>query len=190
MNNLKIFTLMSVFAAMLISCQQGGDSAANNTKASSEISEPVRAKGQSTVQDDESEKNILHIALGSKDHTTLVAGVKATNMEDVLTNAGPLTVFAPNNAAFDKLPEGTLENLLKEDNLPTLAKIIKGHAHPGTMAVDKMRDGMRVFVASGDNLVISHVDGKPTINGANILGTVKASNGLVHVIDKVLVPEG
>ena len=70
--------------------------------------------------------------LGSKDHTTLVAAVQAAGMEDVLTNAGPLTVFAPTNEAFDKLPEGTVEELLKPENKSKLANIITYHAAPGS----------------------------------------------------------
>lgn len=146
------------------------------------------AKGQSAVTDPLSAKNILQVALGSPDHTTLCAGVVATKMEDVLVNAGPLTVFAPTNAAFDKLPEGTLDDLLKTENLPTLARIIKYHAAPGSYHDGLLRDGMQLFVASGHNVKIGKKDGKITVNGANVLGTVKASNGLVHVIDQVLLP--
>ena len=87
--------------------------------------------GQAGVVDDVSKKNILQIAISSPDHTTLVAGVQAAELENVLVNPGPLTVFAPNNAAFDKLPEGTLDELLKPENKIKLGKIITGHiVHP------------------------------------------------------------
>ena len=101
--------------------------ACNNSSTSNEASSsPARElpKGQSTVQDNVSERNILQIAINSEDHSTLVAAVQAAGLEDVLTNAGPLTVFAPNNEAFEKLPEGTVEDLLKPENKATLARII------------------------------------------------------------------
>ena len=146
------------------------------------------AKGQSTVVDELSEKNILHVAIGSKDHTTLVTAVQATELEDVLTNAGPLTVFAPNNDAFAKVPEETLTDLLKPENKATLARIIKFHAAPGKYMGDGLKDGMRLFMASGHYLNIEKDGDNVSIGGAKILGTVEASNGVVHVIDTVLLP--
>lgn len=145
-------------------------------------------KGQSAVQDPLSEPNILQVALGSKDHTTLVAGVQAASLEDVLSNAGPLTVFAPNNAAFEKLPAGTLETLLKPENKATLARIIKFHASPGSFTVEALRDGQQLYQATGHYIKVTKDGDKVTVNGANILGTVKASNGIVHVVDAVMLP--
>lgn len=148
----------------------------------------VETKGQSAVQDPESKPNILQIALGSKDHTTLVAAVQAAGLEDVLVNAGPLTVFAPTNAAFDQLPEGTLEELTKPENKATLARIIKYHASPGKYTTDMLKDGMRLFQASGHYVKVEHKDDGIYVDGAKILGTVEASNGLIHVVDKVMLP--
>ena len=146
------------------------------------------AKGQSTVSDNLSENNILQIAIGSEDHSTLVAAVQAAELEDVLVNAGPLTVFAPNNAAFEALPEGTLDDLLKPENKAVLARIIKFHAAPGGYDSNNIRGVMGIGQATGDKVVVKVEDGKTTVNGANVLGTVKASNGFVHVIDQVLLP--
>lgn len=148
----------------------------------------TKLKGQSGVQDDESEPNILQVALGSKDHTTLVAGVAAAGLQDVLTNAGPLTVFAPTNAAFDKLPEGTLETLLKPENKETLANIITFHAAPGSYTGNNIKGVMGIGQATGDKVKVEVKDGVTYVNGAKVLGTVKASNGYVHVIDQVLLP--
>ena len=145
-------------------------------------------KGQSQVVDDESEPNILQIALGSQDHTTLAAGVKAAGLEDVLTNAGPLTVFAPTNDAFDQLPEGTLAELLKPENKEQLAHIITYHAAPGSYDENNVRGVMGIGQATGDKVAVESRDGATYVNGAKILGTVKASNGYIHVIDKVLLP--
>lgn len=162
---------------------------ANNaeTEAASTLG-GVPSKGQSMVNDPHSEPNILHVAIGSADHSTLVAGVQATNLEDVLSNAGPLTVFAPNNGAFDKLPEGTLETLLKKENLPTLARIIKFHASPGSFTLESIKDGQQFYMATGHYIKAERNGDAVKINGANILGTVKASNGIVHVIDAVMLP--
>jgi uncharacterized surface protein with fasciclin (FAS1) repeats len=162
---------------------------ASQTSGSSSSSNEIEyTKGQSSVSDELSEKNILHVAIGSKDHTTLVAAVQAVEMEDVLSNAGPLTVFAPTNAAFDALPAGTVENLLKPENKQTLARIIKFHASPGNYKGDMLRDNMNLYQASGHYIKVKRNGDQVTIDGANILGTVEASNGVVHVIDKVLLP--
>ena len=184
-NQIIIYTFIAL-AGLFFSCQSGNSGQATNT--SSETEKSAVTKGQSQVKDDLSQPNILQIAAGSKDHTTLAAGVQAAGLEDVLVNAGPLTVFAPTNAAFDKLPEGTLETLLKPENKATLARIIKFHASPGSYDAEKLRDGMNLFQATGHNVKIAKKDGKITVNGANILGTVAASNGIVHVIDQVLLP--
>lgn len=145
-------------------------------------------KGQSGVVDEESERNILQIALGSPDHSTLVAGVQAAGLQDVLTNAGPLTVFAPNNSAFEQLPEGTLDNLLKPENKETLKNIITFHAAPGSYTGNNIKGVMGIGQATGDKVKVETKDGETYVNGAKVLATVKASNGYVHVIDKVLLP--
>lgn len=145
-------------------------------------------KGQSAVQDPLSAPNILQVALSSADHSTLVAGVQAAALEDVLSNAGPLTVFAPNNAAFDKLPAGTLETLLKPENKATMARIIKFHASPGSFTAEALRDGQQLYQATGHYIKVTKDGDKISVNGANILGTVKASNGIVHVVDAVMLP--
>ena len=145
-------------------------------------------KGQSGVVDDESQPNILQVALGSKDHSTLVAGVLAAGLENVLTNAGPLTVFAPTNAAFDLLPDGTLDELLKPENKEMLANIITFHAAPGSYTGNNIKGVMGIGQATGDKVKVVVKDGVTYVNDAKVLGTVKASNGYVHVIDKVLLP--
>ena len=149
---------------------------------------PVMKGGQASVKDDLSKRNIVQIAAASKDHTTLVAAAQAAGMADVLANPGPLTVFAPTNAAFDKLPEGTVEELLKPENKKTLMRIITYHAAPGTYNIKDLKDGMALGQATGDNVNIEVKEDQIFVNGARILGTVEASNGVVHVIDAVLLP--
>ena len=178
-----IYTLFVLVALALVSCGAPEDNSSSSADEPSEV-----LKGQSAVMDDESAKNILQIAAASPDHTTLAAACVAAGLEDVLVNAGPLTVFAPTNAAFDALPEGTVESLLEEENLPTLARIIKYHAAPGSYDAGKLKDGQRLFMASGHYIKISVQGDKIMIGDATVQGTVQASNGLVHVIDKVLLP--
>lgn len=148
----------------------------------------VFSKGQSAVLEEGQQNTILGIAINSPDHSTLVAAVQAAELEDVLVNAGPLTVFAPTNAAFDKLPEGTLEELIKPENKATLARIIKHHAAPGNYKGNMLKDGLNLYMATGFYLKMGVTGEQVNIEGANILGSVDASNGVVHVIDEVLLP--
>jgi uncharacterized surface protein with fasciclin (FAS1) repeats len=146
-------------------------------------------------------KNIIQNAVNSKDHTTLVAAVKAAGLVDTLSGTGPFTVFAPTNAAFAKLPAGTVETLLKPENKAQLSKILTCHvvaANAMSSAIKKMiKDdagthpvktvGGCTFTAklNGDNIVL--VDGKG--NQATVtISNVKQSNGVIHVIDTVLLP--
>jgi len=146
--------------------------------------------GQAGVVDEQSKKNILQIAISSPDHTTLVAAVKAASLENVLVNPGPLTVFAPTNAAFDALPEGTVENLLKPENKDKLSMIITSHAAPGTFAGDLLKSQKKIYQATGHIVEVEVKDGDVYVHGAKIIATVDASNGVVHVVDKVfLFPE-
>lgn len=168
---------------LLLACgQQAADSNAETTAS------PLGG-GQSNVKDDTSEPDVVRIAAGSADHTTLVAALKAVHYVDALSNAGPFTVFAPTNAAFDKLPAGTVENLLKNENHGALKNILEYHVYVGNIREDFIQDGMTLNQVNLDNVTLNKSgDGKITVNGANVLGVVKASNGMVYVIDAVLLP--
>jgi uncharacterized surface protein with fasciclin (FAS1) repeats len=144
--------------------------------------------GQEGVVDPDSDPNILQLALGSKDHTTLVTAVQAAEQTTALANNGPLTVFAPTNDAFAALPEGTVESLLEPENKMTLISIIQMHAAPGTYTVEQLKNGQSLFVASGHNVKVEVREDGTYVHGAKILGTVAASNGIVHVVDKVFTP--
>jgi len=146
-------------------------------------------KGQSAVQDDMSAKNVVQVAMGSKDHTTLVTAVKAAELVDALSNAGPFTVFAPTNAAFDKLPPGTVEGLLKPEKKDDLIDILQYHVSVGVYKADALQDGQVLGQVNGGNITISKKDGKLFVNGtAEIIASIPASNGIIHVIDAVLLP--
>ena len=128
--------------------------------------------------------------MGSKDHTTLVAALKQADYVTSLSNAGPFTVFAPTNAAFEKLPAGTVDGLMKADKKPDLQNILEYHVSIGVFKEDMMQDGQKIDQANNQKITISKgADGKIKVNGtANIVAAVPASNGLVYVIDEVLLP--
>ena len=160
---------------------QDGESTANTP------SQPMT--GQSGVKDETSKPNVVQVAVGSKDHTTLVAAVKAAELVDALSNAGPFTVFAPTNAAFEKLPAGTVEGLLKPDQKSALSNILEYHVYVGVIKMDQMHDGQSLGQVNGKNITINVKDGEYIINGkAKIIATVVASNGIIYVIDEVLLP--
>jgi len=187
MKTIKLLFVIGTFS-MLLAC--GGNQAETSDQTSTE-SASATAGGQAMIADDESEKNIVQVAVGSPDHTTLVAAVQAADLVNVLANNGPLTVFAPTNAAFAALPEGTVEDLLKPENKSKLVNIIHYHAAPGTYKDAFLKDGMNLFMASGANSKIEvNEEGDVFVNGAKILATIQATNGVVHVVDKVLLPPG
>jgi uncharacterized surface protein with fasciclin (FAS1) repeats len=146
-------------------------------------------------------KNIVENAVNSKDHTTLVAAVKAAGLVDTLAGPGPFTVFAPTNAAFKKLPPGTVENLVKPENKGTLTKVLTYHVVPGSyssadlMALAKKSGGQaELKTAEGESLAVIQKGGKLYVadakgNTARITtANVRQSNGMIHVIDKVVMP--
>ena len=150
----------------------------------------------------QSKKDVVDVAAGSKDHTTLVAAVKAAKLVETLKGAGPFTVFAPTNAAFDKLPKGTVETLLKTENIKTLSGILTYHVVSGNidaaavMAAIKAGKGKAVLpTVGGSSLSAAVVGGKVILTDekggkATVTATdLKASNGVIHVIDTVLMPK-
>jgi len=161
----------------------------NQTSESTKSTEPSSLTGQSGVKDETSNPNVVQIASGSKDHTTLVTAIKTAQLVDALSNAGPFTVFAPTNAAFEKLPPGTVEDLLKPEKKDALSNILEYHVYVGVMKTENMRDGQSLGQVNGKNITINVKDGKYMVNGkANIIASIPASNGIIHVIDEVLLP--
>ncbi|HEX7905155.1 MAG TPA: fasciclin domain-containing protein [Chitinophagaceae bacterium] len=162
----------------------------NNNKQTIESTDTTTlSAGQEAVQDDESAKDVVKVAIGSKDHTTLVAALKQAELVTALSNAGPFTVFAPTNAAFDKLPAGTVEGLMKDDKKADLQNILQYHVALAVYKTENMQDGQVIGQANGDNITLHIKDGKVMVNGtANIIASIPASNGIIHVIDAVLLP--
>jgi uncharacterized surface protein with fasciclin (FAS1) repeats len=132
--------------------------------------------------------NIVSIASGSADHTTLVAALKAADYVTSVAASGPLTVFAPTNKAFEALPPGTVEGLLEPASADQLREILKYHVTTSTLQASSFKDGQSLGMANGAKTTL-HVDGdKVSINDATIIASIPASNGIIHVIDAVLLP--
>lgn len=179
----------SVYLPILVSVILGLSSCGGGKQeATSLVAEAPVGAGQSAVKDDESQKDVVRVAVGSTDHTTLVTALKTAEYVDVLSNAGPFTVFAPTNAAFDLLPAGTVEGLLKPESKDALRNILEYHVAVGVYKLENLKDGQTINQVNLDNVTIGVKDGKYTVNGANIVATVPASNGVVYVVDKVLLP--
>lgn len=180
----KILFLPALALAFIFS--QCNNEKTSENKDSTEI---TQAGGQEAVQDDESAKDVVKVAVGSPDHTTLVAALKQAELVTSLSNAGPFTVFAPTNAAFDKLPAGTVDGLMKNDKKADLQNILQYHVAVAVYKTENMRDGQVIGQANGDNITINVKDGKVMVNNtANVVASITATNGIIHVIDAVLLP--
>ncbi|MCF6168454.1 fasciclin domain-containing protein [Lutibacter sp.] len=184
------YTLLAVLALFIVSCN-GGDKKPENKTTKTEVT--PQGKGQSAVEAVEGEEpNVLQVAKSLDDFKTLVVAVEAAGVEDALVNAGPLTVFAPVNSAFDKLPEGTVETLLKPENKGKLAFILVNHVAPSNYPIKQLKKeakkGRKLYMASGKYLVVENKDDGIYVGGTKILKSVKVSNGWIHVIGDVLVP--
>ena len=139
------------------------------------------------VVDETPTPNVVRVAVGSADHTTLVAALQAAELVDPLANVGPFTVFAPTNAAFSRLPPGTVESLLKPENRSQLVQVLYHHVTTSALELSFFSEGQSLNMVSGGQVVITRRDGDTYINDAKVLGSVRASNGWVHVIDGVLL---
>ena len=184
MRTQKSFLAIALSISLIAASCGGGAT----TETASSVAEAPVGGGQSAVQDDVSQKDVVRVAVGSPDHTTLVTALKTAEYVDVLSNAGPFTVFAPTNAAFSLLPAGTVEGLLNPESKDALRNILEYHVAVGVYKLENLKDGQTINQVNLDNVTIGVKDGKYTVNGANIVGTVPASNGVVYVVDAVLLP--
>ncbi|MCK0162131.1 fasciclin domain-containing protein [Allomuricauda sp. F6463D] len=162
------------------------ETTASDSNASEVISESN--KGQAFIEDDASTPNVLQIALGSAEHSTLVKAIQAAELENALVNAGPLMVFAPTNEAFDALPDGTVEDLLKPENKDALANILKYHVTPGNYTKDFLKKFKKLGQANNQNVPVEVKGDDVFIGGAKIIASIPGGNGIVHVVDKVILP--
>jgi len=188
-NNNLILTILTVFAFVITSCN--GEKKQETKEVSKEA--VSQAGGQASVEAVEGEDpNALQVAKSLDDFSTLVVAIEAAGVQDAVVNVGPLTVFAPVNAAFGKLPEGTVETLLKPENKGKLAFILTNHVAPANYPIKQLKKeakkGRKLYMASGKYLVVENKEDGIYVGGTKILKTVKVSNGWIHVIDNVLVP--
>jgi uncharacterized surface protein with fasciclin (FAS1) repeats len=181
----NLFHILFAAALFTASCNTNK---ADNAAAATDNSSAVIPAGQSDVSDNESAANVVKVAVNSKDHSTLVKAVQAADLVNALSNNGPFTVFAPTNAAFDALPAGTVEELLKPENKDKLSDILYHNVQVAVYKTENLVDGQVITMFDGTPETIHIKDGKYMIGDANILGSVMASNGIVHVTDKVLLP--
>jgi uncharacterized surface protein with fasciclin (FAS1) repeats len=136
------------------------------------------------------EADIVDLAVHTEFLSTLVAAVKAGDLVGVLKGDGPFTVFAPTNDAFAKLPAGTVENLLKPENKAQLVAVLTYHVVPGKVYSKDLKNGMKAKTAQGSEVTITLKDGKAMVNNATVTtADIEASNGVVHVIDTVILPK-
>lgn len=183
----NLIRLLSIITLpLIISCNQGTETVKENTSATST---PAVAGGQENVKDSDSQKDVVKIAMGSKDHTILVAALKQADLVTALSNAGPFTVFAPTNEAFNKLPVGTVDGLMKDDKKEDLQNILQYHVFMSALKPESFTDGQTLGMVNGDNVTVSVKDGKTMLNNsATIIASIPASNGIIYVIDGVLLP--
>ncbi|MBT8316755.1 MAG: fasciclin domain-containing protein [Lutibacter sp.] len=185
-----ILTIIALFIFVIISCN--GEKKLETKEVSKEPLSEV--KGQASVKAAEgADPNALEVAKSLDDFSTLVVAIEAGGVQDALVNVGPLTVFAPINNAFSKLTEGTVETLLIPENKSQLAFILKNHVAPSNYPINQLKKeakkGRKLYMASGKYLVVEHKADGIYVGGTKILKTVQVSNGWIHVIDNVLVPQ-
>jgi uncharacterized surface protein with fasciclin (FAS1) repeats len=135
-------------------------------------------------------KSIVETAVAAGKFKTLVAAVKAAGLVDALSGKGPLTVFAPTDEAFAKLPKGTVESLLLPENKEKLKAILTYHVAAGDMTADKVVKATEIKTLQGQSIAVKVTDGKVTVDKANVVATdIKCTNGVIHVIDSVILPK-
>ena len=183
----KAVPVLAVLLVFAFSCKNEVKQIDANTGTSSQTT-PENQKGQAFIKDEASTPNVLQIAMESPDHTTLVTAVQAANLENALVNAGPLMVFAPTNAAFEALPPGTVKDLLKPENKEKLASILKHHVTAGNYDKSFLKNFKKLGQADDTDAVVKVEGDDVFVGGAKIIASIKAGNGIVHVVDKVILP--
>lgn len=183
--------IIAFMALTMFSCTQGKKPDSN--VAAEPAQKEVKDQGQANVAVTEGEDpNALQVAKSLEDFSTLVVAIEAAGVQDAVVNTGPLTILAPLNSAFAKLPDGTVESLLKPESKTTLAHILTNHVAPSNYPIKQLKKeakkGRKLYMASGQYLVVEYKDNEIYVGGTKILKSVKVSNGWIHVIDDVLVP--
>ena len=202
---LSAAAVLVVATALTAACSNDSTAETATTEAAAPAAAPAAAADQAVMVGGASmypTKNIIENAVNSADHTTLVAAVKAAGLVETLSSPGPFTVFAPTNAAFAKLPAGTVDTLVKPENKATLTKILTYHVVAGKMSA---ADILAAIDAGGGKATLTTVQGEPltatkTAAGVEVtdakggkslvtIADVNQSNGVIHVVDTVLMPK-
>ncbi|AVR44362.1 fasciclin [Christiangramia fulva] len=187
MKNKFAFLSLLILISALTGCKENQQ---NESATVTKVEEKAPVKqGQAFIKDDVSKPNVLDIAVNSPDHKTLTAAIHAAELENALVNAGPLMVFAPTDEAFAQLPAGTVEDLLKPENKAKLALILKHHVTPGNYDKEFLKHFKKLGQASDQNVPVEVKGEDVYVGGAKIIASVPAGNGIVHVVDKVILPE-
>jgi uncharacterized surface protein with fasciclin (FAS1) repeats len=183
------FTLVAALGCDDSAMQNNKSSGSGARAGKSTASAPANKPDAPATAKPDSQKTALDVAIGSPDHTTLVAAVKAADLVEVVGSPGGVyTIFAPTNAAFDKLPAGTVDKLLKPENKADLQKIVRHHAGVPIKQMKDMKDGETFPMSDGTKVTFHVTDGKVMVDNANIVASVPATNGMVYVVDAVLLP--
>lgn len=198
MNILKTVSVFAVAGIMFTSC---GETKKENTTAP-QMEAPVEETSNDMAMNEKASQNIVEVAVGNENFTTLVAAVKAADLVATLSGTGPFTVFAPTNDAFAKLPEGTVETLLKPENKGKLSSILTYHVVSGKFeaaavidAINKNNGKFTVDTVNGGAITLSLNGDKVMLTDANggtstvVMADVAASNGVIHAIDTVVMPK-
>lgn len=186
-NKMKQVAVAAFSAIVFISCGSG-ETKETGTDTTAATTETTVAAD--TTAAPATPATVVDIAVSSADHSTLVAAVKAAGLVETLSGAGPFTVFAPTNAAFDKLPKGTVESLLTPEKKADLTDILTYHVVAGNVKAADLKDGQMVKTVNGKELKVTIKDGNVMIDGALVTAAdLSAGNGVVHVIDAVVLPK-
>lgn len=193
MNTLNKTFFLMLMSVLFMTCNNNAKSSSTadgDNTSNQEISQ--EKTGQAFIKDEGGTPNALQLAIQSDDHSTLVAAVQAAGVENALVNVGPLTVFAPNNAAFSKIDEATLNDLLLPENKSKLAYILTHHVAPSNFPIETLQKNVKknrkLYMASGKYLEVTEKDGDIFVDGVKIIGTINVSNGWVHVTEDVILP--
>jgi uncharacterized surface protein with fasciclin (FAS1) repeats len=198
MNILKTVSVFAIAGLLFTSC---GETKKENTPTQ-QMETPVEDTAKEMAMNETSTPNIVEVAVGNENFTTLVAAVKAADLVETLSSAGPFTVFAPTNDAFAKLPKGTVETLLKPENKGTLSGILTYHVvsgkyeaaavidaikkNNGKFSVNTVNGGAITLSLNGDQVMLTDANGGTSIV---VMADVAASNGVIHAIDSVVMPK-
>ncbi len=181
---LKLFCMALIASTVFTACDGTKTTDTTDTDTVAVVEE------EPVMEMEETSNDVVDVAISSPDHTTLVSAVQAAGLVETLKGDGPFTVFAPTNAAFEALPAGTLESLLTPEKKADLSSILTYHVVSGSVMAADLTDGQKVTTVQGEELMVSVKDGKVMINGANVTtADLSGSNGVVHVIDAVLMPK-